>query len=676
MKRARPSRYLPFAMLLSVAALSASAARFTPDDLSKVVRITEPQIAPDGKSVAIVVARANLKDDRWDAEIVLVDVASKQSRTLTHDRLGVASPRWSPTGDRIAYLAQDADKKPQVYLLSMAGGDSMQLTHSKTGASLPAWSPDGTTLVFAAQEEQPEKKDQARFDDAFEVGNNGYLERSRPQPVHLWTISASGGDAKRIAAGSWSLPISFAPAGPPSQLTWTRDGKSILFLRKNSPLAGDSESTLQLIDVATGAMHGITGAADDESNPVLSPDGTRVAYSYPRDGKRRHDEEAFIAPLAGGKGVDASYALDRNIGWKAWMPDSQSLLLAAADGTNVGYWHQPIKGTAKRLNLGPLSPKPDLSTGSKGDLAFTASVADHASDLYWMPSLDAAPVKLTNLQTAEDGLELGKSETVTWKSDKFEVDGVVTYPPSFAPGKKYPLVLFIHGGPTSTSVDTFSPSAQLLAAQGWIILEPNYRGSDNEGDAFQTSIIRDAGAGPGRDVMAGVDLLKKRGIVDETRIAVSGWSYGGYMTTWLLGNYPTVWKAAVAGAPVTDLVDQYTLSDGNIRRAASLGGSPYTENRLAEYQAESPITYAPRVKAPTLILADVGDWRVTITQSYRFFHALKDNGVTTQFFAYPVPGHFPADPIRASDVYKRWIAWLTTYLAPTSTASVDHQGLH
>jgi dipeptidyl aminopeptidase/acylaminoacyl peptidase len=194
-----------------------------------------------------------------------------------------------------------------------------------------------------------------------------------------------------------------------------------------------------MVDMATGALHGLTGATDDESNPVLSPDGMQVAYSYPRDGRKRNDEEAWIAPLAGGKGADASYALDRNIAWKTWTPDSRSLLLAANDGTAMGYWLLPVGGAAMRLHLGAISPKADISVGRKGEIAFTASSASHAAELYFMSSLDATPVKLTNLQLAEDGLDLGKSETVQWTSDKLTVDGVVTYPPGLWQAGSIPL---------------------------------------------------------------------------------------------------------------------------------------------------------------------------------------------------------------------------------------------
>jgi dipeptidyl aminopeptidase/acylaminoacyl peptidase len=266
------------------------------------------------------------------------------------------------------------------------------------------------------------------------------------------------------------------------------------------------------------------------------------------------------------------------------------------------------------------------------------------------------------LQTVTDGLALGKSETVHWTNDKFEESGVLTYPPEYVAGRRYAMVLYIHGGPKSASVDSFAPSAQILAAQGWLVFEPNYRGSNSDGNAYEAAIHCDAGVGPGRDVIAGVKMLEARGIVDEKRIAVSGWSYGGYMTSWLIGNYPEVWAAAVAGAPVTDLTDQYALSDVFWLAHDVFGPSPFKGDGLKLYVAESPITYAAKMRTPTLILSDVGDYRVPTTQAYKLYHALKDNGVAVKFIAYPVTGHSPTDPIRARDVWRRWVEWLGPYL--------------
>jgi dipeptidyl aminopeptidase/acylaminoacyl peptidase len=222
-------------------------------------------------------------------------------------------------------------------------------------------------------------------------------------------------------------------------------------------------------------------------------------------------------------------------------------------------------------------------------------------------------------------------------------------------------VLYIHGGPNSSSKDTFSTFAQIIAAQGWLVFEPNYRGSDNMGNAFFTAIIDDAGDGPGRDVFSGLEVLKKRGLVDENNMAVTGWSYGGYMTTWLLGH-ASYWKAAIAGAPVTNWLDQYNYADGNVNVANSFGGPPTSGDLMKHYIAQSPITYATKMKTPTLILQDTGDYRVPITEGYQLYHALKDQGVVTQFYAYPVSGHSPADPVRMRDVYRRWIEWLHCYL--------------
>jgi dipeptidyl aminopeptidase/acylaminoacyl peptidase len=659
-----------FALFFLAASGFSQSRRFSADVITKIVRVSDPQISPDGKTISIVVGRANLKEDRWDSEIDFVDVATKTLRVMTRERAGAGSVRWSPTGDRIAYLAQDGEKKAQIYVMPVNGGESVQLTHSKTPVTVMAWRPDGQALAYAAADEEPERKDEAKFNDAFEVGNNSYLERAAARPVHLWTVTTSG-EAKRVTSGSWSLPVHMAPSGPPSQIAYTPDGRSIVFVKAESPITGDSNTArLQIADISTGATRALTTGTTTEGGPVLSPDGTQVAYEFSREGKRENESTIYVASVSGGAGRDVAAALDRGISGAAWMPDGKALLVAANDGTKVAYWVQPLDGAAKRVAMGSLCPSPGMNVGKDGAVALTATDATHPAELFYMARVGDAPVQMTHLQTVTDGITLGRQETVTWKSDKLDVDGVLTYPPDYATGKRYPLVLYIHGGPTATSLETFSTAAQILAAQGWLVLEPNYRGSNNEGNAFEAAIVNDASAGPGRDIMAGVKAIEARGIVDEKRIAVSGWSYGGQMTSWMIGNYPEVWKAAVAGAPVTDLVDQYSLSDNNVERVGHYGPSPFVGDNLKSYAVQSPITYAWRVKAPTLIMSDVGDWRVTTTQAYKLYHALKDNGVTVKFVAFPVPGHSPADPLRSRDVWRRWTAWLGQYLNEPGSEAV------
>ena len=227
----------------------------------------------------------------------------------------------------------------------------------------------------------------------------------------------------------------------------------------------------------------------------------------------------------------------------------------------------------------------DAVVGPGGAMAFTGSEPDHPTELYYLDSPDPHPTlsprwgegrvrgprRLTDFNAEVAGRSLGKVETMAWKvGGGFETDGIVVYPPDFTPDKKkYPLVLLIHGGPQSASVERFDSWGQIIAAKGYIVFEPNYRGSDHRGKAYMHAIVGDWGKGPGEDVMAGLDALKKRGFIDETRIAVTGWSYGGYMTTWLIGHYHD-WKTAIAGAAVTDWRDMYDLSDGNVQRRDTL----------------------------------------------------------------------------------------------------------
>lgn len=653
--------------------VSAQARHFTPDVFVKLTRISDPQISPDGKSIVIVVGHPNLKTDKFDSELVLVDIATHEQRVLTHGRRVGGYPRWSPAGDRLAYIAEDSDKKAQIFVLPMNGGDSVQLTHAAAAVSQFAWKPDGTSIAFAATDEEPKREGEAEFLDAFEVGANDSLVHGPSPSTHIWLIPAqlnpaSPGDARRLTSGTWSLPVSFPPGTPSSPINWTPDGKQIAFVKAETPLSGDAEHTqMELMDAATGEFHPITGRKTLEAYPTISPDGQKVSYWYNTDGKPWNINEVRVVSTAGqGDRSLTATEIDRNMMRSLWTADSKAVVVGANDGTTVGLWVKPIDGAARRLKLGNLTPLNgywvEMNLGSKNELALIGSTPDRAPELYYLPTLDSAPVRLTDFNAGLDELDRGKSETVTWTSDKKDLDGVVTYPPGFDAKQKYPLVLYVHGGPNSASKETFNPMVQCLAAQGWVVFEPNYRGSDNMGNAFYSWIYKDAGTGPGRDVMSGVEMLEKRGFVDTAKMAVSGWSYGGYMTTWLLGHYD-VWKAAVAGASVTDWAVMYTTSDNSVTVTDQVGPSPYLgDDNDKSWRDQSPITFAKNIKAPTLILHDTGDTRVPIANSYELFRALLDNGVTTKFFAYPIGGHSPGDPIRGRDVRKRWIEWLARYL--------------
>ncbi len=639
---------------------------FTPDDLGKLVGVGDPQIAPDGKAIVIVVGRPNYDKNRTDTELVLVEIASGKQRVLTHDRQGVGQPRWSPNGDRLAFLAR-TDGKPQIFVLPMNGGDALKATDAATGVQHYSWKPDGSEIAYATADEPTNKADIDKGNDAFEVGDNDFLIHAAPQPVHAWLVSADGGKARRLTSGTWSLTTVPPPGPPASPLSWSADGKTLLIVRQELPHEGDNDKTeIQALDVATGKLTWLTGRASLESFPAFSPDASQIAYWYPRDGDPNNVNEIWVGAATGGKGTVLTHDIDRCLLHSAWMPDGKSLLVGGHDGTHVALWQQPLAGRARKLDLGPVCPswsyQMDAHVGKGGAIAFTGSEPNRPTELYYLDSPTAQPRRLTDFNHEVAGLPLGKVETITWKvAGDFKADGILTYPPDFTTDKKYPLVLLVHGGPNSASVERFNAWAQLIASAGYIVFEPNYRGSDHLGNAYMRAIVADWGKGPGEDVMAGLEAVKKRGFVDDKRIAVTGWSYGGYMTTWLIGHYH-IWKTAIAGAAVTDWREQYDLSDGNVQMRYQFGGSPWSADLEKQYRDHSPITYARDIKTPTLIIATTGDARVPVTQSYRLYHTLKDNEVPVKFVAYPVAGHFPGDPVRQKDVFRRWVAWLDEHM--------------
>lgn len=648
----RPRVLLLFLLGWVAGPLHAQDRTVTLDALGTEARLGELALSPDGTRAVVVKAVRDFEENRYAATIVMIDPTTGEERELTPHRPDVDSPRWSPDGTLLAFRsAAEEGEGPQVFVLPMTGGEARQVTRADEGVSGYQWSADGASIFYRTRDPEPSREGEERHNRSFEVGDNSYLTRAAPRPVHVWRVPLDGGESERLTRGQESH----------SGIRVSPDGR---FLALNvAPTAHSGariRTAIRLLDLEDGSTRDL-----DVPPPAFlsdfSPDGAWLAFSRSRGPEPYFNPSGiFLAPTAGGPIVDVTAGIDRSLGGVEWLPDSRSLLVTGTDLTQSVMWHVPLEGTPERVQLG------DLHVDSKeaspdGRLVIVGAQPHRPAELYRTTIGDWRLRRLTAFNDALAAMSPGRVETVTWNGpDGFRQNGVLIYPPGYREGERYPLVLYIHGGPMGASTERWNLVGQAMAARGWLVFSPNYRGSSTQGKAFQSAVINDAGDGPGRDVMSGVELLKSRGIVDESRIAVSGWSYGGYMTAWLTAHYDG-WAAAVAGAAVTDWFDWYNMADMNVWAGFGLGGSPWLNDNAENYWRQSPMAYAHQIRTPTLILSTTGDERVTVSQSYKLYHALKDNGVEVRFIAYPVSGHFPPDPVHQRDVYRRWIDWIATH---------------
>ncbi len=655
----RAASALTLFALLSASALPAAAFDFS--DARRVIGVSEAQISPDGTRVAFIRSMPDFDKDRNDRQLMLVDVRTHRERQLTYLRKGVAVPRWMPDGSGLLFMALDNDEKDpqeQVFFMPMDGGDARQVTHEKTGVINYALSPDGGRIAFVSQEQNPKQKDVDAHRDAFEVHDNDYLRLSETMPAHVWWISTGGGVAHRLTSGSWSV-ANIDPDGG-GDISWSPNGRSIAIERFPTPFVGDSlASQIEIVDVATGHMRALDGKRL-QNVPQYAPHGDRIAYVRNTGGDYTQGVDNYVVDSHGKLLADFRRSADRNVDDSAWDARGDGMWLLTPDGGNTTLWYQAMAGGAHRIALGNLEPASLGNTSKNGTLAFIASTPAHPPEVYVYDGSRA--VALTDDNAFVKHVAVARSIHVQWNSTKgsFKEDGILTYPLGYKGGKA-PMILRIHGGPQSASTIGWATQRQEFASHGYFIFEPNYRGSTNLGDAYQHAITNDAGDGPGKDVMAGVAAVEKIADIDTSRIAVSGWSYGGYMTSWLIGHYH-LWKAAVSGASLDDWLDDFNLAFYVYTDVPFFHGVPWRPENLPEWTSQSPIAYAPQITTPTLIMGDVGDNNVVITNSYKLYHAIKDNGTPVQFVAYPVAGHHPSDPVRNEDIDKRWIGWLDRYL--------------
>ena len=462
--------------------------------MNRLAEIPSAAISPDGARIAYVVERPDLAKNGYDDELWIYTVADGSRRRVPGSRSSYASLAWSPDGARLAFLSGDP-----------AGGDRVYVVDPQSGvekaAGLPssadvldfAWRPDGSAIAFVRRDVPPVASGAAHFEDAFEVTDNAYLSTEAAQPAHLWLADLAGGE-RRLTQGPWSVED--------TAISWSPDGSKLLYLRaRDGVLASQSRGLVFALDVASGDSRQLTPHGGFQDQALYSPDGASVLYLYQRGGDPMNLEDAMTIASDGTGDRDVTQPLDRFVDAAAWLPDG-SLLIKTYDGTAGPLFVQPLDGPARRLPLGPVVDAviaPQGSVARNGAIAFAGTETGRPDELYYLGPGASGPQRITDVNAEVAALQLGRVTEVRWTGPNgFAEDGVLTYPPGYVPGKKYPLVLRIHGGPTESSEAKFEPFYQLAASHGYLVFAPNYRGSNNLGNAYVRAIYN--GRARGREV--------------------------------------------------------------------------------------------------------------------------------------------------------------------------------
>jgi dipeptidyl aminopeptidase/acylaminoacyl peptidase len=640
------------------------------ENFQELVSLGSPAISPDGKHVALVVSRVAWDEDRHSSVLTLVDLAGGATQTLVSNLKGLSDPAFSPDGTRLAFTANQTigeTTHAQVFVMPAAGGQARAVTRAADDVDAFSWRPDGRGLAFAAADGAPIRVGADRFRDSFVFTTEPITARAFPQPVHLFATSLDDGTTKQLTTGPESL-------GDGSPLSWSPDGATIaVTLCRNEITNDQSYSRAVLVNAASGRIRNLTGRTMWEGNAVFSPDGAHIAYLYSNGDPEVTLTRLYLTTPAGGRGITLSKRLDRPIGDFVWSADSQSLIATAPDRTTNSLYRISLHGGVSRLHVGNVVPGVPLNTtggastpalgnalASDGTLVFLASAAAQPIELFRYTAASGA-AKVTEFNEAMAAFDWAAAQRVAFPTTTGVTgDGVLYLPPGFSRDRKYPLVVFIHGGPGDPTMMEFDFWAQVMAARGWLVLRPNYRGSPNLGTKYLSAILYDPEDGPGKDIIAAIDTVRAQGIVDATRIAVCGWSYGGIMTAWLIGKYH-FWRVAVSGASVNDWIADYGTADDSMADLDMLHGSPFVGNNAAEWRRVSAISYAADVSTPVLILSDVGDNRDPFATSSMYWRALRDNHKDTTLRVWSVDGHFPDDPVRIVDIYHYWIDYIAEH---------------
>jgi dipeptidyl aminopeptidase/acylaminoacyl peptidase len=682
--------------LVGTVDLAVAARAVTFEDLLHLRRVGDAAISPDGASVLYTARQwetsprdAQKKEQR--SHIWLVPVTGGAARPLTFDEAGATAPAWSPDGRYISFLSSRGagePARPQIWIMRADGGEASKLTDAKDGVMSYAWSPDARRIAYVSRDPEPDgvearKKrgdDRRVFEDEFRM-------------AHVWVVDVPAGDlpAEAGSHGKKDLPAkagSYEKAGSHERrltegsaftvtgsVSWAPDGSRLAFSAQQTPMLRDDRRDVYILSIADTRLEKITPNAGSESQPRWSPDGNTIAFmtepASPHktgpDGLATADPRQSRLALYDVRTravVDAgSPAFDFEPRNPVWTPDSRRLIFSAGKGTYVELFsYEPATKryaqltTNRVISLGTLS-----RDGAKA--AFVMESATEPPDVHVSDLTFAAPRKLSNVNPQAAELALGETEVLTWKNEGLDLEGILVKPVGYRPGTKYPLLVVVHGGPGGAHRNTFrvgyGDGGQHWAGQGWAVLYPNPRGGTNYGEKFLRANIPDWGGGDFRDIMTGVDAVIAKGIADPDRLAIQGWSYGGYMTSWAV-TQTNRFKAAMVGAGITNLWSMYGTNDLPNYLAAFFGGIPSTET-LPLYMERSAMSHAHKVTTPTLILHGGSDERVPIGQPMEFYRAVKERGTPVELVFYPRQGHGLQDYYHQLDRLRRQFEWITTH---------------
>jgi dipeptidyl aminopeptidase/acylaminoacyl peptidase len=627
----------------------------TPEEVVAIKGVSDPRLSPDGKRVVFVVSEAVMEEEesRVKQNVWMVSTERGKAKRFTHGAKKDFAARWSPDGKTVAFLSDREGDQAQVCLIPPDGGEAEPLTKAKGGVERFQWSPDGRQIAFVSPDpESREQKQRKRAkDDAVVVDRDDF------KPHHLWVIGVVGKRPKRLTEGAFSV----------SDAQWSPDGKRIALVVSPSPRAEDTmeHTRIQVLDVQSRAMQVLIPEGRMASTPRWSPDGRRIAFvADAHGGEGLPEMDLFTIPSEGGAAKNLTEAFDRSEVRPIWSKDGRTIFFEAVDGVRRLLFSVPANGGPVRPVLEGDRVITEVGLAADGEVfVFLSTDAVSPPDVWWMHADGSRMRRLTKMNPQIGKVVLGETRVVRWpSSDGLGIEGMLIQPAGSGP---HPLIVEPHGGPRGARTFAFNAMWNYWVGAGYAVFAPNYRGSDGYGTHFAQANVADWGQGDYADIMTGVDTLVKLGGTDPDRLVVSGWSYGGYMTNWIIGHTDR-FKAAISGAGLSNLFSMYGLSDLHRFMERYLGGAPY--DRAEAYRRHAPITYVKNIETPTLFLHGEADKRVPLAQAEEFYLALKFHGVQTQLVTYPREGHSIEEPRHRIDLIKRMRRWLDDHFGEKEEA--------